>query len=235
MRADGCKLVVVSACALRGSAAYTPSGKEAPAEMKGEDELYTAAPFSAGRIAHAAAGAFPLHVTVAVAGKYEFTGATVAPDVVEACKEATHVVTAYGVGAFEVANKVGVVLEKAGDRAACSGKGSAPPATCKELVSLKLMPLGFGKDKGKHDKPAEGGVAKGPIGPPEKPIKLIDGVKNAEEGDEDHALRSPEPLELETGAEERSRGSGGVMGGAGRNACDPADPLCTFSRHGGKD
>lgn len=232
VRAEGCKLVVVSSCELRGSAAYTSGGKEAPAEVKDEAELSAMMPFFAGRIARAGSGAFPLHFTVVVAGKYEFSGATVTPEGAQACKEATHVVTAYGVGAFEVANKQGAIFEKAGDRAGCAGQGSAPPASCKELISVKLAPIGLGrgKDKSKEEKAAStGDVAKGPIGPPPKPIKLLDVLTKEEAAAGESG--APEEIELDTNERGSGHGRGGSLGGAARNACDPADPLCSLSRH----
>ncbi|MDC3957595.1 hypothetical protein [Polyangium jinanense] len=150
VKLEGCKLVVVKACELRASAAYRAAPEDGSFTLSNEADIEREVPLGKGRLGTVVNGGRALEVKLAQAGRFTFGGATATPEATEACKEATHVVRGYTIGAFEVAESAsGAPVEKAGDTEACA-KGAAnattPPAGCGALVSIDLVALDLGAD-----------------------------------------------------------------------------------------
>ncbi|MDI1484581.1 hypothetical protein [Polyangium sp. y55x31] len=214
----GCKLVVVPACELRASAQYRAEPEDGSFTLSNEADVEREVPLGKGRLGAVVSGGRTLRVKLAQAGRFTFGGATATPEATEACKEATHVVRGYTIGAFEVAESAsGTPVEKAGDTEAC-GKGAAnattPPAGCGALVSIDLVGLNLGADD-------DVDVDRVEIKQPPAPIT-------------GEAARGDEASEGSVGGVDRSapsRGpSPGKEGGKPKPGkhCAPDDPLCAY-------
>ncbi|MDI1451263.1 hypothetical protein [Polyangium sp. 6x1] len=217
LKLEGCRLVVVPACELRASARYTSAPEDGTLTLSSEADVEREVPLGKARLGAVMSGGHALQVKLAHAGRFSFVGATASPDAVQACKEATHVVRGYTIGAFEVAEEgSGATVEKAGDREACA-KGSAnvttPPSGCGALVSIDLVALHSADDDIDRD------ARKGP----DKPISPAPPTEAAQGGD--------------GGAVPGGGFVGGVRGSTMKDAqeggkpqpkkhCAPDDPLC---------
>ncbi|MDI1436620.1 hypothetical protein [Polyangium sorediatum] len=211
VKLEGCMLVVVPACELRASAQYTAAPEEGSFTLSSEADVTREVPLGKGRLGVVMRGGRAVHVKVAQAGRFTFGGATASPEATQACKEATHVVRAYTIGAFEVAEASGATVEKAGDAAACA-KGEAnattPPAGCGALVSMDLVALRMGDDDARRielqrpPNPIPRGETK-----PEEAEGFVGGV------DSDAPAQGPTP---------------GKDGGKPKKHCPPHDPLCAY-------
>lgn len=247
VRAEGCKLTPVPACALTGSATYSPDPKEAPTEFANALALWRVMPFSAGRVAASSTGVYPLSVVVSIAGGFSYEKAEVAPSVLPSCKEATHLISAYSVGAFDIAPKGGESFLHEGDRKTCSSAAAdpkGPPSACASLIAIKLLPLGPLQQEGAkldQDKETdsvtklETASTKGP----RKPITAVmGGLKTRGTGTTSPVLATDVKSAEDFGS--ISGGEGATLDavqldttkgrGSAKIGCDPADPLCMFGQ-----
>jgi len=212
VKLEGCKLVVVPACELRASAQYTAAREEGSFTLSSEADVEREVPLGKGRLGVVMSGGRAIHVKVAQAGRFTFGGATASPAATQACKEATHVVRGYTIGAFEVAEAAsGATVEKAGDAEACA-KGEAnattPPAGCGALVSMDLVALDMGDDVAHRielQRPAN------PIPRGETKPEGADGFVGG--------VDSSAPAQ---------GGPTGKDGGKPQKHCAPNDPLCAY-------
>lgn len=215
LRLEGCKLVIVPACELRASAEYKAEPEDGSFTLSNEADVEREVPLGKGRLGTVVSGGRALKVKLAQAGRFTFGGATATPEATEACKEATHVVRGYAIGAFEVAESAsGTPVEKAGETEACA-KGAAnattPPAGCGALVSIDLVALNLGADDD-VDKDAT-----------RRPPKPITGADKAAESSESFVddIDSGAPGR---GANEAKEGGKPKPG----KHCAPNDPLCAY-------
>jgi hypothetical protein len=167
---EGCDLTVVRACSAPQSFAYrytaiTP--KEELVTMKSADELYASIPVYAANFEGKLSQKGELNAAMTIVGTYESANLPPALDELQGeCKEATHVVAALTLGAFEFfagqASQAGAsatalgagvgakheqaheTLSRDGKVASCSGskRGDAlPPDGCGALLRLELAAI----------------------------------------------------------------------------------------------
>lgn len=230
-----CRLALVPACVLQGKPRFVARDNEASTDLNAPADIARIMPFSAARAVQQAKGHYPLSLTITITGGFDYGDATVEEDKLSACEKATHVISAYSVGAYELGPKGAQALEKSGDRATCKGASASGPAqSCSELIAAKFLPfapvLTAFKTKSERAaeevvKPTEGGDMKSATtDKPKTPVVDLQGAKLRGlelELDQDSATTN-----LSTGAS----GEGGGRGGRGRNICDPMDPLCMYTQ-----
>jgi len=223
VKQEGCKLVVVPACELRADTRYTPEAEEKTITLSNGADVDRDVPLGKERFDAALSAGHPLTVKLAQAGRFTFGGATATTDAKAACQEATHVIRAFTVGAFEVAEAgSGATVEKAGDREAC-GKGSGsgkPAAGCGSLVSIELVALHASDDiEERPHKPSS------PITPPSP----ITGPAEMAGGDgKPGGMVGGTPRGEQLGGESEGRGVTGKDQGRPLKFCPPKDPLCAY-------
>jgi hypothetical protein len=168
VRFTGCELVLVDACRQAGVYGWTRTTLSTDTvEIRSEDELYAKLPIGAARLQGELRSSGRLAVQTRVAGQLRLeSNANQAPKS-EACRSATHVVSAVSLGAFKLmrgesssfggefgAGDVGLggkntetaqVLREAGSDVACANTGAeaAHPA-CASPLQLFLTPLAPG-------------------------------------------------------------------------------------------
>ncbi|MDI3290604.1 hypothetical protein [Polyangium sp. 15x6] len=214
VKLEGCKLVVVEACELRASAQYEAAAEDGSFTLSNEADVEREVPLGKGRLGTVVNGGRAIKVKLAQAGRFTFGGATATPEATQACKEATHVVRGYTIGAFEVAESAsGAPVEKAGDTEACA-KGAAnattPPAGCGALVSIDLVALHMGDDDARRVEL-------------QRPPSPITGEARAAEGSDGFVGG----VDRDAPARGASEGKDGGKPKPGKH-CAPNDPLCAY-------
>ncbi len=168
VRYVGCEMEILKQCALPGQYAYTALNKQRESiVVRDVDELYAKLPLGAASLEGALKSAGELNVAMVMVGRYEWSGTPrygdlQGPD----CSQATHVVSALIVGAFdffagtdsEKGGGVGVAgaetgirrqskrttIDEAGDEAACARsttKDSEPPNDCGAMLRVEVIPI----------------------------------------------------------------------------------------------
>lgn len=167
---EGCKLEVLRACTAPDAFAYkytaiTP--KDELVTMKSADQLYASIPVYAASFEGKLAQKGELNASMTIVGMYESSSQAPALDELKGdCSNATHVVAALAIGAFEfyagAAHHAGAsavllgagagaehdssheTLSRDGDVKSCSAskRGDAePPDKCGALLRLELVPI----------------------------------------------------------------------------------------------
>jgi len=187
VRYVGCEMEVLRRCRVPSAYRYIPSTPQnEQVTITNEDELYATVPIGAAKLEGKLAAAGQLHVDMTLVGMYETDAPLVRKDQLEGeCAQATHVVTALSVGAFEfvaggsaeVSGGAGVpgvaagarsaarreVLNRAGEKAACDGSSStdhAPPFGCGALLRVEVVPLGEPQEAAKRPPPPPPGMVR---------------------------------------------------------------------------
>jgi hypothetical protein len=171
VRYDGCDMKVLTRCVVKQSPAYeyialTP--KTDQVDIRDAVEMYANVPVYAARLEGKLAQSGSLHTNMTIVGQLDTSRPVPRKDELEGdCDEATHVVTALTVGAFEFfagtsseagaeASVAGVgagakaasskeMLNKDGDAARCAALTDAdtkPPSGCGALLRIEVVPLG---------------------------------------------------------------------------------------------
>jgi hypothetical protein len=228
---EGCRLVVVQGCEMRASATYEANPLEASITLTSADDVEREMPLGTRSLTPRLSSGGPLRVTLLVAGQFSYGGAAISPSSVEACKQATHVIASYGVGAFEIADASGAVIDKSGDRQGCaraSGSTSAPPAGCSDVLAVKLVPLGGAPSKEAADSDSDGVTddAKKAVAKQKKRAGSFDGDQGMPAGEE--MMEGSGGIEEE---EEKDKVDSPAAPAPGRG-CDPRDPMCMFVKRG---
>lgn len=143
LRHTGCEVEVLEHCYAEGAYAYSSKGTEKQTvSIDGADALYETIPVGASDL-EGRLGGGKLTVEMTVAGRYDASSKTVPADELRGeCEGATHVVTGWTVGAFEVSGKGGV-FHSVGDTDSCVEQkdAQAPPPGCGAPLSLELFAL----------------------------------------------------------------------------------------------
>ena len=167
VRYDSCEMEVLPNCSLRAAyrfQAFTP--KRDNVVIHNEDELWARIPVGAARLEGKLARYGQLTVEMTMVGRYTLDTPTVPRAALHGdCQDATHVVSAATVGAFEFfagrAGQVGASVEvgnagagaqrsrshetltQDGDPTACAAEGAAggPPLQCGAFIRLEVTPL----------------------------------------------------------------------------------------------
>lgn len=230
-----CRITPVSGCSLQAKPHFLARNKEASTEIKAPADLAQMAPFSAARYVDRAPATYPLDLTISIAGGFDYEKASLEPSAFSACEKATHVISAYSVGAYEIGPKGAPAIEQSGDRATCKEASESGPATkCSELIAVKFLPfapvLASLKQKSEkvatdEDRFGEEVITKSSTTTaPPKPITTLDGLKQRGGELEEGGVTTT----LSTGAPS----DGGHGRGQGKNLCDPMDPLCMYNQRG---
>jgi len=169
VRYDGCELELLPGCTAPGSysyQAYTP--KKDTLTITNADELYASVPLGAAELEGKLSQAKELGIATTLVGRYLADQTAVPRSALSGpCEQATHIVGALTVGAFEVyavgrldargeadvggartgggAGVTQETLSQGGDAAACdvgSEDDATPPANCTALVRIEVLPLG---------------------------------------------------------------------------------------------
>ncbi|MBW2459056.1 MAG: hypothetical protein JRI68_31440, partial [Deltaproteobacteria bacterium] len=174
VRYSGCEMEVQRYCQVPGHYDYAPfTRKDDRITMRDADELYANVPLGAVKLEAKLAKAGELNVNMTIVGKYEAGHAFVDPSELQGeCSQATHVISAVTVGAFEFfagaaaevgggieAGTVGAgarsvarreLLNRDGDPMACdraSLEDERPPDGCGAFLRIEVVPLGSGTPK----------------------------------------------------------------------------------------
>jgi hypothetical protein len=162
----GCDLEVLRGCRAPGDYQYiaiTPKRDEIT--MRDRDELYAELPLGAAELGGALETSRDLRLDMATGGMLESSIPSVRVDQLAGeCDGASHVVSALAVGAFQLTSgssarvgaKAGALgagaggesestrrsLSRDGDLSSCRADADSPPARCRALLRLELLPLG---------------------------------------------------------------------------------------------
>jgi hypothetical protein len=169
VRYSGCEMEVVAGCKVPRVYAYTPTTRQKEqVKIKDEDELFARLPLGAVRLVGSLEKAGELNVSMVMVGTYETDRLRVRRDELQgsACAQATHVVDALIVGAFEfyagaeAAVEAGVevgdvgggarsaqkenMLRSAGDQRSCESSTQqdiGPPDGCGALLRVEVSEI----------------------------------------------------------------------------------------------
>jgi hypothetical protein len=145
VRMEGCRLVPVKLCYARGRASYTPTPAETTLTLAREDDVLREVPAASERLGPIVREGRAVQITLLGAGRFDYQSKTLERHFGnDACKDATHIVTGYWVGALAIEEPDGKTIERSGDRAGCaraSASPSAPPSGCSDLLTIDLAPL----------------------------------------------------------------------------------------------
>jgi len=159
---DGCALRLLETCHPTGEYAFHRTSLASDTiEITSVDDLYAKLPLGAASLEGKLASSGRLAIDTTAVGQLRLEGTAELPDI-PACREATHVVRALSVGAFdmraggeaETSGGVGVGpasaggssrrtsrrLRTAGDPKACPQTGDEPHAECRSPLQLFLTP-----------------------------------------------------------------------------------------------
>jgi len=169
VRYAGCELEVLRQCRAAGDYAFVSlTPKQEGVTIRDDDELYATIPVHAAKFEGKLQRAGQLNVNMTIVGMYEArTSGGTKPKLEGDCDDATHVVTALTVGAFEFfagadatagggASVLGVgaggkstshheTLSRDGTAEACAQAergDTEPPSSCGALLRLEVAPLG---------------------------------------------------------------------------------------------
>lgn len=178
VRYEGCKLTVLDGCAndsVKGSlGAYRPidwtSGQLESVDIDDENELYAKLPLGAASLGGRVQRGDKFHMEYFVSGTRTATRSSLHRadlDKIPACKEATHFVYAYNLGAFALASKSALKGEtggsyfgfgasgrtssqsaaekKGGSLASCQASAAKEIDGCKAPIRLALRPISAGE------------------------------------------------------------------------------------------
>jgi hypothetical protein len=192
----GCEMRLLSRCRAPGAYVYVAgTPKMDSVVIRDADELYATLPAGAARLESRLQKSGQLNVAMTLIGRYEsqkaeVNGAELAGD----CGDATHVVSALTVGAFEFfagadasvhagaglgnaevgagSSQLRESLTKDGDPAACSSdelSPASPPRGCSALIRLEVMPVAMRSVVAPPPVPSAVPVAVAPLPPPAAP------------------------------------------------------------------
>lgn len=169
VRYAGCELEVLRQCRAAGDYAFVSlTPKQEGVTIRDDDELYANIPVHAAKFEGKLQRAGQLNVNMTIVGMYEArTSGAAKPKLEGDCDDATHVVTALTVGAFEFfagadatagggASVLGVgaggkstshheTLSRDGTAEACAQAkrgDTEPPSSCGALLRLEVAPVG---------------------------------------------------------------------------------------------
>jgi TPR repeat protein len=187
VRYQGCEMEVLTRCSGPGSYGYTGiTPKSDKITMKDSDELYANIPVYAAKFESKLQKSGALNVAMTIVGRWDASrGSVHANELKGECAEATHLVTALTVGAFEffagseaevgagaTIAGAGAGAKSAAERETLNRDGEAtscqkaaendktPPFGCGALLRLEVVPIN------KDDAPVEVASAKKPDAPP---------------------------------------------------------------------
>lgn len=159
---DGCELRLLETCHPEGEYAFHRTSLASDTlEITTLDELYGKLPLGAASLQGALTSSGRLAIDTTAVGQLRLAGEPELPDT-EACREATHVVRALSVGAFDLrsggegersgdgslgpasaggrSRRTSTRLRAAGDPKACPETGDAQNAACRAPLQLFLTP-----------------------------------------------------------------------------------------------
>jgi hypothetical protein len=160
----GCEMRLLDACQVSGSYRFKRTSIASDViEITSEDDLYAKVPLGAVSLEGELASSGRLAIKTTVSGQLRLQGGVGDLPEGDACKDATHVVSALSVGAFELVSGGGVsgragvevggagagvrhkkdesTLRSAGSPDSCKGTGDEPSTDCSSPIQVFLVPL----------------------------------------------------------------------------------------------
>jgi len=208
VRMDGCRFTPVRLCYARASASYTATSAETSLTLTSESDVAREVPAASERLAPIVRAGRAVELTLLGAGRFDYQSNTLERHFNEdACKEATHIVTGYWVGALAIEERGGAAIERSGDRAGCaraSASPGGPPPGCSDLLTLDLAPIAAI-------------TARAPAPQPAPPAPVVSGQHGPGTG----IIRGG-------GSSEATDSAEGGVGKEDRGACEPDDPFCNL-------
>ncbi len=166
VRYHGCEMEVLRTCSVRGKYKWTGvAPKSDRLTIRDSDEVYAKAPLGAAELVSAVERYGALQLDMTLVGEYDTRQIEFSREHLEGdCDQATHVVTAATVGAFEIRSLAGAKLgasakigrigagaqsrsdqgyeSRDGNLRACVGQSQAgPPENCAALVRVEVVSL----------------------------------------------------------------------------------------------
>jgi hypothetical protein len=169
VRYEGCEMQVLPQCTVKGDYGFTATTrKRDEVTIENSDELYAKLPLGAAKLEGELARSGSLNVGMSIVGEYRSSSLSVTADQLpKGCDKATHVVSAYTVGAFRFyagakgkvsggASGLGAeakagskseskLLKEDGNEDACTKattKDEAPPGDCSAILRLEVTEIG---------------------------------------------------------------------------------------------
>lgn len=159
---DGCTLRLLETCRPSGSYTFHRTSLASDTiEITSVDELYAKLPLGAASLQGALSSAGRINIDTTAVGQLRLEGGGALPDI-DACREATHVVQALTIGAFDMraggesaaSGGIGIGpagahssrrrtarrLRAAGDPSVCARTGDEPDPGCRAPLQLFLTP-----------------------------------------------------------------------------------------------
>lgn len=155
VRYAGCEMEVLGQCRVPGKYAYTAiTRKNSDVRIKDADELYASMPVYAASLEGALEKSGELNVTMTVVGRYEADRTAPRADQLDAsCKDATHVISALTVGAYEFF--AGADAKVSGGASTATGlvKAGAKSSAARSTLSQDGEKASCGRSTGKDKDP----------------------------------------------------------------------------------